>query len=159
MRANSAMSVRTGAFGAVGFSEGTKRSNDLFGSVEAEREWLASVAALDNLTSAAARTPEQLDAMTSAVQNMVLTSGDAQGAIDQLAGRTAAATRVIDEELTQTLLDAGASAEQIAQRFATAPARCGSHYRRERTPQPAVRRQRRWRFALCGFASASVRKR
>ena len=113
-------SVRTGAFGAVGFSEGTKRSNDLFGSVEAEREWLASVAALDNLTAAAARTPEQLDAMTSAVQNMVLTSGDAQGAIDQLAGRTAAATRVIDEELTQTLLDAGASAEQIAQRFATA---------------------------------------
>ena len=113
-------SVRTGAFGAVGFSEGTKRSNDLFGSVEAEREWLASVAALDNLTAAAARTPEQLDAMTSAVQNMVLTSGDAQGAIDQLAGRTAAATRVIDAELTQTLLDAGASAEQIAQRFATA---------------------------------------
>ncbi len=113
-------SVRTGAFGAVGFSEGTKRSNDLFGSVEAEREWLASVAALDNLTAAAARTPEQLDAMTSAVQNMVLTSGDAQGAIDQLAGRTAAATRVLDAELTQTLLDAGASAEQIAQRFATA---------------------------------------
>ena len=113
-------SVRSGAFGAVGFSEGTKRSNDLFGSVEAEREWLASVAALDNLTAAAARTPEQLDAMTSAVQNMVLTSGDAQGAIDQLAGRTAAATRVIDAELTQTLLDAGASAEQIAQRFATA---------------------------------------
>lgn len=113
-------SVRTGAFGAVGFSEGTKRSNDLFGSVEAEREWLATVAALDNLTAAAARTPEQLDAMTSAVQNMVLTSGDAQGAIDQLAGRTAAATRVIDEELTQTLVDAGASAEQIAQRFATA---------------------------------------
>ena len=113
-------SVRTGAFGAVGFSEGTKRSNDLFGSVEQEREWLASVAALDNMTAAAARTPEQLDAMTSAVQNMVLTSGDAQGAIDQLAGRTAAATRVIDAELTQTLLDAGASAEQIAQRFATA---------------------------------------
>jgi hypothetical protein len=113
-------SVRTGAFGAVGFSEGTKRSNDLFGSVEAEREWLASVAALDNLTAAAARTPEQLDAMTSAVQNMVITSGDAQGAIDQLAGRTAAATRVIDAELTQTLVDAGASAEQIAQRFATA---------------------------------------
>ncbi|MEE3111061.1 MAG: DUF4214 domain-containing protein, partial [Pseudomonadota bacterium] len=113
-------SVRTGAFGAVGFSEGTKRSNDLFGSVEAEREWLASVAALDNMTAAAARTPEQLDAMTSAVQNMVLTSGDAQGAIDQLAGRTAAATRVIDEELTQTLVDAGASAEEIAQRFAGA---------------------------------------
>lgn len=113
-------SVRTGAFGAVGFSEGTKRSNDLFGSVEQEREWLASVAALDNLTAAAARTPEQLDAMTAAVQNMVITSEDAQGAIDQLAGRTAAATSVIDSELTQSLIDAGATAEQIAQRFATA---------------------------------------
>lgn len=113
-------SVSMGGFGAVGFSEGTRRSNDLFGSVEAEREWLASVAALDNMTAAAARTPEQLDAMTAAVQSMVITSEDAQGAIDQLAGRTAAATRVIDEELTQTLLDAGASAEEIAQRFATA---------------------------------------
>ena len=113
-------SVRTGAFGAVGFSEGTKRSNDLFGSVEQEREWLASVAALDNLTAAAARTPEQLDAMTAAVQNMVITSEDAQGAIDQLAGRTAAATSVIDSELTQSLIDAGATAEEIAQRFASA---------------------------------------
>ena len=115
-------SVSTGAFGAVGFSEGTRRSNDLFGSIENERAWLDSVAALDNMLASVAQSPEQLDAMTSAVQNVVITSGDAATANDMLVQRTQAAANIIDAEFTQSLVDAGATAEQITQRFVNANA-------------------------------------
>lgn len=113
-------SVRSGAFGAVGFSEGTKRSNDLFGTVEAERDWLASVAAMDSMLATAARTPEQLNAMTAAVQNMVITSGDAQGAIDQLSSRSLAAVSALDADYADMLRSMGLSAEGLTARVVQA---------------------------------------
>ena len=115
-------SVSTGAFGAVGFSEGTRRSNDLFGSIENERAWLDSVAAMDNMLASVAQSPEQLGAMTSAVQNVVITSGDAATANDMLVQRTQAAANIIDAEFTAALVNAGATAEEITQRFVTANA-------------------------------------
>lgn len=115
-------SVRMGGFGAVGFSEGTRRSNDLFGSVEAEREWLASVAAMDSMLAAVADTPAELDAMTAAVRGVVITAGDAATANDMLVQRTAAAASVIDGPFTDALVSAGLSAEEITQRFVAADA-------------------------------------
>ncbi|WP_252109006.1 MULTISPECIES: phage tail tape measure protein [unclassified Halomonas] len=113
-------SYAQGAFGAVGFSRGTRRSDELFGGIEQEREWLASVAAMDDMLASVARSPEQLDAMTQAANHFIVTAGNAQSATDMLSNRTLHIAGVIDNQFAGSLRGLGLSAEEVTSRVVTA---------------------------------------
>lgn len=112
-----------GAFGTVGFADpGTARLEETFGGFENATAFLNQITAMDNALAGVAGSEQELNAMANAVQAVRLNANDAAGIHDQLAKRTIAAANVIDAEFTQSLVDAGATAEQITQRFVTANA-------------------------------------
>lgn len=80
----------TGAFGNVGFHGGnTNRLEETFGSFDNATQFLEAIAATDNMIASLA--PDDVDAMTHAIQQMRLKSSDAAGIADQLGNRTKAA--------------------------------------------------------------------
>ena len=115
--------VARGAFGAVGFTDqGTARLEESFGGFENATAFLNQITAMDNALASVAGSEQELNAMADAVQAVRLNANDAAGIQDQLAKRTAAAANVIDAEFTQSLVDAGATAEEITLRFVNADA-------------------------------------
>ncbi|RUR51531.1 EF-hand domain-containing protein [Vreelandella populi] len=113
-------SVRAGAFGAVGFGQGTRRSNDLFGGIPEEREFLAALAASDDLLASLARSPEELDAMASAVQGVRLSASSVDGVMAQLSNRTVAAVSAIDGEFGAFVGSLGGDVDTIIARTQSA---------------------------------------
>ncbi|RUR43378.1 tape measure protein [Vreelandella populi] len=113
-------SVRSGAFGAVGFGQGTRRSNDLFGGIPEEREFLAALAASDDLLASLARSPEELNAMASAVQGVRLSASDVDGVMAQLSNRTVAAVSAIDGEFGAFVGSLGGDVDTIIARTQSA---------------------------------------
>ena len=112
-----------GALGTVGFADpGTARLEETFGGFENATAFLDSITAMDNALASVTGSEQELNAMADAVQAVRLNANDAAGIQDQLAKRTIAAANVIDAEFTQSLVNAGATAEQITQRFVTANA-------------------------------------
>lgn len=115
-------SVRTGAFGAVGFAQGTRRSNDLFGGIPEEREFLAAVAASDDLLASLARSPEELDRMATAVQGVRLSASNVEGIMGQLSNRTVAAVKAIDGDFGAFVSSLGTDVDTIIARTQSAMA-------------------------------------
>ncbi len=115
-------SVRTGAFGAVGFAQGTRRSNDLFGGIPEEREFLAAVAASDDLLASLARSPEELDRMANAVQGVRLSASNVEGIMGQLSNRTVAAVKAIDGDFGAFVSSLGTDVDTIIARTQSAMA-------------------------------------
>ncbi|MGE4534645.1 DUF4214 domain-containing protein [Halomonas sp.] len=118
-------SVAEGAFGAVGFSAGTRRSNDLFGGIEQEREWLSMIASMDDMLATVAQTPAELDAMTEAVQGVVISADSAASANEALSERTLAALGAVDSDYTSMLAELELGAGELTQRAADAAATMG----------------------------------
>lgn len=115
-------SVRTGAFGAVGFAQGTRRSNDLFGGIPEEREFLAAVAASDDLLASLARSPEELDRMATAVQGVRLSASNVEGIMGHLSNRTVAAVKAIDGDFGAFVSNLGTDVDTIIARTQSAMA-------------------------------------
>ncbi|MCG7589670.1 MULTISPECIES: EF-hand domain-containing protein [unclassified Halomonas] len=115
-------SVREGAFGAVGFAQGTRRSNDLFGGIPEEREFLAAIAASDDLLASLARSPEELQAMAEAVQGVRLSASNVEGVVSQLSRRTVAAVSAMDGEFGEFVASIGTDVDTIIARTQNAVA-------------------------------------
>ena len=112
-----------GALGTVGFADpGTARLEETFGGFENATAFLNQITAMDNALAGVADSEQELNAMADAVQAVRLNANDAAGIQDQLAKRTIAAANVIDAEFTAALVNAGATAEEITQRFVNANA-------------------------------------
>tara|TARA_B100000929_G_scaffold290714_1_gene285561 strand:+ start:4019 stop:9685 length:5667 start_codon:yes stop_codon:yes gene_type:complete len=109
-------SVREGAFGAVGFAQGTRRSNDLFGGIPEEREFLAAIAASDDLLASLARSPQELQAMAEAVQGVRLSASNVEGVVSQLSRRTVAAVSAMDGEFGEFVASLGTDVDTIIAR-------------------------------------------
>lgn len=115
-------SVREGAFGAVGFGQGTRRSNDLFGGIDKEREFLAAVAASDDLLAGLARSPAELNRMAEAVQGVRLSASSVDGIMAQLSNRTVAAVSALDGEFGEFVGSLGTDVDTIIARTQSAVA-------------------------------------
>lgn len=113
-------SVREGAFGAVGFGQGTRRSNDLFGGIDKEREFLAAVAASDDLLASLARSPAELERMADAVQGVRLSASGVDGIMAQLSNRTVAAVSAIDGEFGEFVGGLGTDVDTLIARSQSA---------------------------------------
>ncbi|WP_404463096.1 phage tail tape measure protein [Vreelandella aquamarina] len=115
-------SVREGAFGAVGFGQGTRRSNDLFGGIDKEREFLEAVAASDDLLASLARSPAELNRMAEAVQGVRLSASAVEGIMAQLSSRTVAAVSALDGEFGEFVGSLGTDVDTIIARTQSAVA-------------------------------------
>ncbi|RUR52686.1 tape measure protein [Vreelandella populi] len=113
-------SVRNGAFGAVGFGQGTRRSNELFGGIPEEREFLAAIAASDDLLASLARSPAELNRMAEAVQGVRLSASGVDGVMAQLSNRTIAAVSALDGEFGAFVSSLGTDVDTIIARTQSA---------------------------------------
>ncbi|WP_447956499.1 EF-hand domain-containing protein [Vreelandella sp. EE7] len=113
-------SIATSALGTIGFGQGTRRSDEMFGSVEKEREWLASYAALDNMMASLAETPAQLEEMQRAAQGFHVSVGTAAEASARMNDRTVTIAATIDGYFAASLRKAGINAEQMTARVVDA---------------------------------------
>ncbi|WP_447556434.1 hypothetical protein [Vreelandella sp. EE22] len=113
-------SVAESRLGVVGFGKGTRRSDELFGSIEKEREFLKIVAGLDDVMAGLAPTPAVLEKMQRALQGVHLSAGDVSSISDMLVQRTAAVARVIDGDFVDSLMASGLTAEQMTERMVSA---------------------------------------
>ncbi|WP_417788227.1 EF-hand domain-containing protein [Stutzerimonas xanthomarina] len=102
----------TGAFGNVGFHGGnTNRLEETFGSFDNARQLLEGIAATDDMF--AALKPDDVEAMTYAIQQMRIQSSDAAGITEQLGDRTKAAVSAMSGDFGAFIKTLEGGAEQI----------------------------------------------